>query len=120
MTTKKNPKSRRAREHTKPASKKPAYPGSFLAPEAMGGIIAGDGFDFQTRYAACGIPLWLLEATFQQLLYEGAGDIDIRYQEGGKSSRTFMQVKDHDVQPAELKEVIEQFIDRDTERPEHL
>ena len=76
----------------------------------MGGLIAGGGFDFQTRYAACGIPLWLLEATFQQLLYEGAGDIDIRYQEEEKSSRTFMQVKDHDVQPAEFKEVIKHFI----------
>ena len=83
----------------------------------MGGLIAGGGFDFQTRYAACGIPLWLLEATFQQLLYEGAGDIDIRYQEEEKSSRTFMQVKDHDVQPAEFKEVIKHFIDRDTELP---
>jgi hypothetical protein len=84
-------------------------PASLLSPQAMGGIIAGEGFDFQTRYAACGIPLWLLEAAFQQLLFEGTGDIDIRYVEGGKSSRTHIQVKDHDVQPAELKEVVEQF-----------
>jgi hypothetical protein len=84
-------------------------PASLLSPQAMGGITAGEGFDFQTRYAACGIPLWLLEATFQQLFFEGTGDIDIRYVEGGKSSRTHIQVKDHDVQPGELKEVVEQF-----------
>jgi hypothetical protein len=118
MTTKKQSKPKKSTRGTKkPASKKKAYPGSFLAPEAMGGLIAGGGFDFQTRFAACGIPLWLLEATFQQLLYEGAGDIDIRYQEEEKASRTFMQVKDHDVQPAEFKEVIKHFIDRDTALP---
>ena len=49
--------------------------------------------------------------------HEGAGDIDLRYSKDGKSSRTFMQVKDHDVQPAELKEVIEQFISRDAASP---
>src|SRR5437899_431933 len=84
-------------------------PGSLLAPGAMGGIIASKGFDFQTRYAACNVPLWLLEAGFHQLFFEGTGDIDIRYTEGGKSSRIHIQVKDHDVQPAELKTVIEQF-----------
>ena len=101
----------------KPDGKKRAYLGSFLAPEAMGGINAGKGFDFQTRFAACGVPRWLLEASFHQLLHEGSGDIDLRYSKDGRSSRTFMQVKDHDVQPAELKEVIEQFISRDAASP---
>jgi len=92
-------------------------PASLLSPQAMGGIIAGEGFDFQTRYAACGIPLWLLEATFQQLFFEGTGDIDIRYVEGGKSSRTHIQVKDHDVQPGELKQIVEQFKQLDAAMP---
>src|ERR1039457_7024707 len=93
----------------KQTKKSQSHPGSLLAPEAMGGIIAGKGFDFQTRYAACNVPLWLLEAAFHQLFVEGTGDIDIRYTEGGKSSRIHIQVKDHDVQPAELKTVIERF-----------
>ena len=75
----------------------------------MGGINAGKGFDFQTRYAACHVPVWLLEEAFHQLFFEGTGDIDIRYTEAGKSSRIHIQVKDHDVQPGELKTVIEQF-----------
>jgi len=83
----------------------------------MGGIIAGEGFDFQTRYAVCGIPRWLLEEAFYQLLFEGTGDIDIRYIEDGKSSRTHIQVKDHDVQPGELKAVLEQFSTIDAEKP---
>lgn len=86
-----------------------AYPASLLSSQAMGGINAGKGFDFQIRYAACHVPVWLLEEAFHQLFFEGTGDIDIRYTEVGKSSRIHIQVKDHDVTPGELREVIEQF-----------
>jgi SMODS-associated and fused to various effectors sensor domain len=98
--------------------KSPATPGSLLAPEAMGGINAGKGFDFQTRYTACNVPLWLLEAAFHQLFFEGTGDIDIRFTEAGKSSRIHIQVKDHDVSPSELKSVIEQFSLLDSTHPD--
>lgn len=92
--------------------------GSLLSSEAMGGITAAKGFDFQLRYTACNVPLWLLEAAFHQLLYEGSGDIDIRYTEEGKSTRIHIQVKDHDVQPAELKTVIQDFIQLDANSPD--
>ncbi len=49
----------------KKPKKSRSRPGSLLAPEAMGGIIAGKGFDFQTRYAACYVPVWLLKEAFQ-------------------------------------------------------
>jgi hypothetical protein len=92
--------------------------GSLLSPEAMGGINAAKGFDFQTRYAACHLPLWILEASFHQVFFEGTGDVDIRYSDGGKSSRVHVQVKDHDVAPAEFKSVIEQFKKRDLDFPD--
>src|ERR1700733_3426867 len=98
----------------KPPDESRAPLGSLLSPQAMGGISAGKGFDFQTRYAACNVPLWLLEEAFHQLFFEGTGDIDIRYTEAGKSSRIHIQVKDHDVQPGELKTVIEQFSQLDS------
>src|SRR5215467_13360664 len=91
--------------------------GSLLAPTAMGGIVAGKGFDFQTRYAACNVPLWLLEAAFSHLFFEGTGDIDIRFSEDGKSSRIHIQVKDHDVTPGELKQVVQDFVRLDTDFP---
>src|SRR5260370_11379583 len=94
----------------KPPDESTTHPGSLLSPQSMGGINAGKGFDFQTRYAACHVPLWLLEAAFQQLFFEGTGDIDIRYTEAGKSSPLHIQVKDHDVPPGELQSAIEQFI----------
>jgi len=84
-------------------------PGSLLSPEATGGITAGKGFDFQTRYAACHLPIWLKEGNFHQLFFEGTGDIDIRFVDAGESFRIHIQVKDHEVGPAELKPVIEHF-----------
>lgn len=92
--------------------------GSLLSPEAMGGLVALGGFDFQTRYAVCHLPLWLKEGTFHQLFFEGTGDIDIRFKEGEKSSRTHIQVKDHEVSPAELKVVLEAFQKLDSDLPD--
>src|ERR1700687_180636 len=89
----------------------------WLAPEAMGGITAGKGFYFQTRYAACHLPVWLLEGSFHQLFFEGTGDIDIRYAESGQSSRVHIQVKDHEVAPAKFKVVIAHFRRLDTDLP---
>jgi hypothetical protein len=81
----------------------------------MGGITASKGFGFQTRYAVCQIPAWLLDPTFHQLFHEGTGDIDTRFQEGERSSRVHIQVKDHNVAPAEFSEVVAQFQKRDAE-----
>lgn len=102
----------------KKADESKTFPGSLLSPQAMGGINAEKGFDFQTRFTACHVPVWLLEAAFHQLFFEGTGDIDIRYTEDGKSSRIHIQVKDHDVTPSEFKEVIERFSQLDSELPD--
>lgn len=100
------------------ASKKRTSPeGSLLSPESTGGIVGGSGFDFQTRYAACHLPLWMLDASFHQLFLEGTGDIDLRYAEGGASKRIHIQVKDHNVTPAEFKSVLEAFQKLDAALP---
>jgi hypothetical protein len=92
--------------------------GSLLSPDAMGGLNAGKGFDFQTRYTVCHLPIWLQDGTFHQLFTEGTGDIDVRYVEDGKSRRKHIQTKDHDVTPAEFKEVIEAFRGFDARMPD--
>jgi SMODS-associated and fused to various effectors sensor domain len=92
--------------------------GSLLSPEFVGGINAGKGFDFQTRYAACHLPIWLQDGAFLQLFFEGTGDIDIRFAEAGKSFRVHIQVKDHEVSPSELKSVIEHFSRLDSDLPQ--
>src|ERR1051326_7219910 len=99
-------------------SRKRRRVGSLLSPEAMGGIVAEKGFDFQTRFAACYIPVWLVDPTFSQLFYEGTGDIDIRFRDRGKSSRIHIQVKDHEVAPAEFRAVVEHFQKLDRAMPD--
>ena len=102
---------------TKPPSRPTATSGSLVSPTAMGGIVAGKGFDFQTRYTVCHLPLWLQDGAFHQIFSEGTGDIDIRYFENGKSTRKHIQTKDHEVSPREFKEVIETFRDFDAGMP---
>src|SRR3546814_13095192 len=94
---------------TKPPSRPTSASGSLVSPTAMGGIVGGKGFDFQTRYTVCHLPLWLKDGAFHQIFSEGTGDIDIRYVENGKSTREHIQTKDHEVSPSEFKEVIEAF-----------
>ena len=107
------------RKSTNPKrSRKPSPSGSLLSPQATGGITAGKGFDFQTRYAACQLPVWLLESGFYQLFVEGTGDIDIRFVEGGQSSRVHLQVKDHEVTAPEFKEVVAHFRQLDNGMPD--
>ena len=90
-------------------AKPPPTPGSLVSPAAMGGIVGGKGFDFQTRYTVCHLPLWLQHGGFHQIFSEGTGDIDIRYVENGKSTREHIQTKDHDVTSGEFNEVVEVF-----------
>jgi hypothetical protein len=90
-------------------ARQPSTPGSLASPAAMGGIVGGKGFDFQTRFTVCYLPLWLQDGGFHQIFSEGTGDIDIRYVESGKSTRQHIQTKDHDVTPGEFKDVIETF-----------
>lgn len=92
---------------TKPPS--PPTSATLVSPVAMGGIVGGKGFDFQTRYTVCHLPLWLQDGAFHQIFSEGTGDIDVRYLQNGQSTRKHIQIKDHEVSPSEFKEVIEAF-----------
>ena len=94
---------------SKPPSPPTVAIGSLVSPAAMGGIVGGKGFDFQTRYTVCHLPLWLQDGAFHQIFSEGTGDIDIRYLQDGRSTRKHIQTKDHEVSPSEFKEVIEAF-----------
>jgi hypothetical protein len=83
----------------------------------MGGIVGGKGFDFQTRYVVCHIPVWLQDRAFEQILCEGTGDIDIRYVENGISTREHIQIKDHEVTSSEFDVVIGAFMMFDASMP---
>lgn len=90
--------------------------GPLLGPEGIGGLVAAGGFDFQDRYAVCNVPLWL-QGGLQQLLSEGTGDIDVRFGHRVPQSRAHIQVKDHEVGPAELRESVDKFVELDAQMP---
>jgi hypothetical protein len=98
-------------------TKTPPTLGSLVTPAAMGGIVGGKGFDFQTRYTVCHVPVWLTHGGFHQIFSEGTGDIDVRYVVDGKSTRQHIQTKDHDVTPGEFKDVVDTFMDSDAGMP---
>lgn len=102
-------------DHRRPSdeSRGEQHPGSLLNAEAMGGIRGGKGFDYQDRYTVCHYPEWSLREGFDQLFIEGTGDVDLRFKTPGAVWREHVQIKDHEVLPAELREVVEGFRRRD-------
>lgn len=92
---------------------------SLTAPAAMGGIIGGGGYDFQTRFIACHIPEWLAQTAFTQVFHEGTGDVDVEFGNSKRHEREHIQVKDHQVKTkSEFKHVIETFIGFDQRMPD--
>jgi SMODS-associated and fused to various effectors sensor domain len=83
---------------------------SLLHPMAMGGINGGDGYTFQERYIVCHIPKWLSDPRFIRIMYEGTGDVDVVYKNDLKYFYDHIQVKDHNVTPSQLKEVVDGFV----------
>ena len=90
-------------------------PGSLLSKNAMGGIIGGKGYDFQTRYIVCHLPEWLLDSDFSSFLNEGTGDVDLLFVRKSGEERRHIQIKDHPVAPAEFREVVQAFARIDKE-----
>lgn len=88
-------------------------PGSLLNEEAMGGIRGGKGYDYQDRYIVCHYPEWSLREGFDQLFIEGTGDVDLRFKTPKAVWREHVQIKDHQVTPAELRKVVEGIKRRD-------
>jgi len=82
---------------------------SLISPRNRGGVIGGAGYDFQAMYLVTQIPLWLSDESFAQVVQEGVDDIDVRLQGENQSQYELLQVKNHQVTPAEFREVIARF-----------
>lgn len=82
---------------------------SLLGKQGMGGIHGGKGFKAQDAYLCIKVPYWFADPHVTHVLNEGSGDIDVRYERDGRIERRYFQVKDHLVDRAEFREVVEQF-----------
>ena len=90
---------------------------SLLDKQSMGGLYGEGGYKFQDAYIVSKIPDWICDINFIQILKEGSGDVDIAYKKDGQLFRIYTQIKDHAVTPAEFRDVLKQFKDKDTASP---
>lgn len=86
---------------------KPVF--SLLSPQAMGGIIGGDGYSYQDRYIVCNIPKWISDPSFVKLMPEGTGDVDVVFLNSRKHFYDHIQVKNHLVTNTEFADVVKTF-----------
>lgn len=82
---------------------------SLLSPQAMGGIIGGDGYSYQDRYIVCNIPKWISDSSFIKLMPEGTGDVDVVFSNKRKHFYEHIQVKNHLVSNTEFVDVVKTF-----------
>lgn len=90
---------------------------SLLSKQSMGGIIGEGGYNFQDAYILTKIPEWMCDSSFMQILKEGSSDVDVAFNKDKILHREYTQIKDHNVTPGEFREVLKQFIDKDTNTP---
>lgn len=83
---------------------------SLLDAEATGGETAAGGFTFQDGIAVSYVPVWLACDGFEALLCEGLGDIEASfYVPKSGQVKELIEVKDHQVTPAEFWAEIDRF-----------
>lgn len=83
-------------------------------PKGLGGIIAVDGFDYQLWDGLARIPAWLLNPAFEQIIFEGLEDLEARFFAPQSPHRRLVerfQAKSANLQPAQVREVLNAFQD---------
>lgn len=85
-------------------------PISLMTPEARGGDVAEGGFRSQDYLLLARVPGWLAEDGFTALIREAHGDAEASFHVPGVGlMREFVEYKDHEVQPAELRAELIRF-----------
>jgi hypothetical protein len=82
----------------------------FTGRRGMGGPIGGRGYRFQDRYTVARIPKLLSDPSFVELLPEGAEDLDIKYSDGKVVRHEYIQIKNHNVEKPEFRDIVENFL----------
>lgn len=85
-------------------------PLSLMAPEARGGDVAEGGFRSQDHLTIARIPGWLAEDGFTGMIREAHGDAEASFHVPGTGlTREFVEYKDYEIQPANLREEVARF-----------
>jgi len=82
---------------------------SLFNPKSRGGVIGGKGYNFQDSYIITQIPHWLKMPNFHSFIKEGIDDVDIVFKENNITIAWHYQLKNHQVNKKEFKEVVQNF-----------
>lgn len=82
---------------------------SHLSKKAMGGIYGGKGYRFQDGYIAFKISEWMKIDDFDHIMSEALEDVEVVFKNEGVEYRYAYQIKDHQITPDELKELLSGF-----------
>jgi hypothetical protein len=91
---------------------------SLLEPESRGGDISERGKEFEAAVALTYIPQWMAMEGFTSMLREGMGDVEAKFFVPGRGfTKELVEVKDHQVPPAEFWKEIKRFQQLDAGSP---
>jgi hypothetical protein len=91
-------------------ARKKKNPGSLLEPEARGGSVASDGFDFQEAVTLAYLPIWWAHEGFSSLIREAIGDTEAKFFVPGQGFVIeLLEVKNHTLTPKEFWREIQRF-----------
>lgn len=83
---------------------------SLLERQSRGGDIGEGGINFQADVVLSMIPRWLRMEGFTSMVRESMGDAEAKFFVPGRGyKKEFIEVKDHQIRPAEFWEEIERF-----------
>lgn len=84
---------------------------SLLERQSRGGDIGEGGINFQADVVLSMIPRWLKMEGFTSMVRESMGDAEAKFFVPGRDSykKEFIEVKDHQIRPAEFWQEIERF-----------
>jgi len=93
--------------------------GSLLKPKSTGGEHARRGYEFQDNYFVSQIPYWIIWDGFSEATQEAMGDIEVKMYSPEHGPRIeLMEVKNHDVKPAEFWKIVDHFYEVDKVSPD--
>lgn len=88
----------------------PASEPSLLERQSRGGDIGEGGINFQAEVGLSMIPRWLRMEGFTSMVRESMGDMEAKFFAPGRGyKKEFIEVKDHQINPAEFWNEIERF-----------
>jgi hypothetical protein len=91
---------------------------SLLEPESRGGDENEKGISFQAGVVLSYVARWLAMEGFTSMLREGLGDAEAKFYVPGRGyTKEFVEVKNHQVKPAEFWKEIDRFQQMDAGSP---